>query len=136
MRKDKESYRLLKKKRVSPSTKIVRYTSKQAHIVDLTHETFSRKLKKFFLIDIDSEEEIKIKDKDGKMITYYGGQLRYMGSNIRYSAGTLSFLTVEGGIRQLASGMGKRLLDTNTIILLIFGVGLGLMTGLFFGWFF
>ncbi|MFX1501185.1 MAG: hypothetical protein ACFFDH_09510 [Promethearchaeota archaeon] len=147
VRRNAESYRLLKKRRVLPDTKLVSY-KKRVHLLDLSHESFSRKLKHYFLMDIENETEtiVKLKDEKGKILkdkngneiteTYYGGQLRYWGSNLKYNSGLLSFLTVEGGIRQLASGIAGKLFNTNTIVLLAMGIIMGLFAGLFFGWFF
>lgn len=122
VRKEQESYTFLRKKRVSPSTKLVVYTKKNVHVLDLSKPSVIIGSKYIYLIDINASKE--------------GGQLRYKGSNIKYDAGILSFITVEGGIRQLTATLHDRLFDGNTIMLMIIGIALGVFIGIFAGGFF
>lgn len=136
VRKEQETYTFLKKKAISPTTRDVNYSKKKKHIIDLTYPTYIRKLVYYYFIDVDSNEMHTYENDKGKKQKYYGGQLRYMGSNLQYDAGILSLITDESALRQLTSTLHDKLFNGNTIILLLMGVVMGLFIGLFFGGFF
>lgn len=142
VRKEQESYTFLKKVKVLPHARTVKYTKKNIHPIFLQYPSYIRGLSYFYLIDVDAggfedvpeEEELNeiMEDEDWEG----AGQLRYRGSNLKYDAGILSFLTEEQGIRQLSSGFQSKLLNVNTIVLLIMGIVMGVFIGFFIAGFF